>query len=115
MHYPKLVLRLGLLFLILISLSFCREKKTGFVISMGGADTYECFLDHKPEPFCSIQKKDIPYGAQITYYPKEIKIKEEIAKTRAKEEKLKDEWENIYRELANNTKGPWAQKNMQLL
>ncbi len=75
MHYPKLVLRL-LLFLILISLSFCRGKKTGFIISMEGADTYECFLDHKPEPFCSIQKKDIPYGAQITYYPKEIKIKE---------------------------------------
>lgn len=76
MHYPKLVLHLVLLFLIFISLSFCREKKTGFVIPMGGADTYECFLDHKPEPFCSIQKKDIPYGAQITYYPKEIKIKE---------------------------------------
>lgn len=76
MHYPKLALRLFLYFLILISLSFCRERKTGFIIPMEGANTYECFLDHKPEPFCSIQKKDIPYGEQITYYPKEIKIKE---------------------------------------
>jgi hypothetical protein len=65
---------------------------------------------------CSFLKLDSKEG-QITekMWAKEIKIKEEIAKTKDKEKKLKDEWENIYLKLANNTKGPWAQKNMQLL
>lgn len=64
---------------------------------------------------CSFLKLDSKEG-QITekMWAKEIKIKEEIAKTKAKEQKLKNEWENIYRELANNTKGSWRQKNMQL-
>lgn len=65
---------------------------------------------------CSFLKLDSKEG-QITekMWAKEIKIKQEIAKTKAKEKKLKDEWESIYLKLANDTKGPWAQKNMQLL
>lgn len=73
MHYPKFVLQLVLLFLILISLSFCREKKTGFVIPMEGANIYKC----NSEFICDREdsERKIPYATQIEYYTKEIKTK----------------------------------------
>lgn len=75
MHYPKLVLHLFLLFLIFTSLSFCREKKTGFVNSMNGATVYKCDSEYN----CSKdhEAKKIPYGTQIEYLTRPIESEKE--------------------------------------